>query len=136
MLTEQQVSLVKQAAADFIGTSMYGRVIGYSPSHADISDLLKARLLLEDSHIEEVALMGWGIFWLKLSSVRAASDMPRRSPVTIYGKIILLVPWYRGFSVTDFNARFNIPYHLVTLQFPGLAAKLQPIITHLGAHFS
>ena len=79
--------------------------------------------------------MGWGIFWLKLSSVRAASDMIRRSPVSLDKKIILLVPWYRGFSAVDFNARFRIPRHPVALLFPGLAAELCPIIRDLGAHF-
>lgn len=79
--------------------------------------------------------MGWGIFWLKLSSARATSDMVRRSPTPVGGKIILMVPWYRGFSAADFDARFRIPRHSVTLVFPGLAAELRPIIKDLGAHF-
>ena len=53
--------------------------------------------------MEEVALVGRGIFWLKLSSERAASDMVRRSLAFVDGKIILMVPWYRGFSVADFD---------------------------------
>ena len=62
--------------------------------------------------------------------------MVRCSPTSVDGKIILLVPWYKGFSVADFDARFRIPRHLVTLVFPGLAAELRPIIKDLGAHFS
>ena len=79
--------------------------------------------------------MGWGIFWLKLSSARAASNMIRRSPISVDRKIILMVPWYRGSSIADFDARFSIPRHLVTLLFSGLAAKLRPIIRDLGAYF-
>ena len=66
---------MKQAASDFAHTSVYGRVIGHSPSRADIRDWLQATLILEDSHIEEVALMGRRVFWLKLSSAKAASDL-------------------------------------------------------------
>ena len=58
--------------------------------------------MLEDSHIEEVALMGRDIFWLKLSTTRATSDFVSYSPSSVDGKIIILVPWYRGFSVADF----------------------------------
>ena len=79
--------------------------------------------------------MGWGIFWLKLSSVRATSDMIRRSPASVDGKIILMVPWYRGFSATNFDAHFSIPRHPVTLVFPNLAAELCPTIRDQGAHF-
>ena len=50
-LTRHNVSLVKQAAIDFDHTSLYGRVIGHSPSQADIRDLLESILYLEDSHI-------------------------------------------------------------------------------------
>ena len=68
--------------------------------------------------------MGWGIFWLKLCLERATSDMVRCSLASVDGKIILMVPWYRGFSAADFDAHFSIPRHLVTLLFPGLAAEL------------
>ena len=98
------MTLVKQVAMDFTNTSVYGRVIGYSSSPADIKDKLQASLFLEDSHIEAVALMGRGIFWLELSSTRAASDMFRRSLVAVDGKSILLVPSYIGFSVTNFDS--------------------------------
>ena len=135
VLTKQQSSLMKQAANDFAHTSVYGRVIGHSPSKADIRDWLQSTLYLEDNHIEEVALMGRGIFWLKLSSARAASDMVRRSPTSVGDKIILMVPSYRGFSTADFDACFRIPRHPVTLVFPGLAIELRPIIKDLGAHF-
>ena len=79
--------------------------------------------------------MGRGIFWHKLSSERATSDMVRQSLAFVDGKIILMVPWYRGFSVADFDTRFRIPHHPVTLIFPGLAAELRLIIHNLGAHF-
>ena len=79
--------------------------------------------------------MGRGIFWLKLSSARAASDMVRQSPTSVGGKIILMVPWYRGFSVADFDACFRIPCYPVTLIFPGLATMLCPIIKDMEAHF-
>ena len=46
-----------------------------------------------------------------------------------------MVPWYRGFSVADFDTRFHIPRHPVTLLFPGLAAELRPVVRDLGAHF-
>ena len=46
-----------------------------------------------------------------------------------------MVPCYRGFSIADFDTRFRIPRHLVTLIFLGLAAKLRPIVRGLGAHF-
>ena len=98
---------MKQAATDFAHTSVYGRVTGHSPSRADIRDWLQATLYLEDSHIEEVALMGHGIFWLKLSSAKATSDLISRSPISVDGRIILLVPWYRGFSTAEFDVRFG-----------------------------
>ena len=79
ILIEHQASLVKQVATNFGHTTVYGRVIRHSPSRVDIRDWLQSTLYLEDSHIEEVALMGRGIFWLKLSSTRAASDMVRQS---------------------------------------------------------
>ena len=79
--------------------------------------------------------MGRGIFWLKLSTARAVSDLIKSSPTSVDGKITLLVPWYRGFSVADFDARFRIPRHQVTLVFPGLAAELRPILRDLGARF-
>ena len=69
--------------------------------------------------------MGWGIFWLKLSSARVAVDMIRHFLVLVDGKIIPLVSWYRGFSAVDFHARFSIPRHPITLLFPGLAAYHQ-----------
>ena len=90
---------MKQAANDFAQKSIYGRVIGHSPSRADIRDWLQATLYLEDSHIEEVALMGRGIFWLKLSSAKATSDLINRFPISVDGRIILLVPWYRDFNI-------------------------------------
>ena len=79
--------------------------------------------------------MGRGIFWLKLSSASAASNLVSCSPTLVDGKIIMLVPWYRGFNVADFDDRFRIPRHPVTLIFPGLAAELRPIVRDLGAHF-
>ena len=79
--------------------------------------------------------MGRGIFWLKLSSEKATSDLISRSPISVDGRIILMVPWYRGFSAADFDARFRIPRHPVTLLFPGLAAELRPVVRDLGAHF-
>ena len=135
ILTEQQSSLVKQAANDFAHTSVYGRVIGHSPSRAAIRDWLQSTLLLDDSHIEEVALMGRGTFWLKLSTERAASKLVSSSPTAVDGKIIMIVPWYRGFSAADFDAHFRIPRHPVTLVFPGLATELRPIVRDLGGHF-
>ena len=71
--------------------------------HGRTFKIVQSTLYLEDSYIEEVALMGQGIFWLKLSSERGASDMVRRSLASIDGKIILMVPWYRGFNVADFD---------------------------------
>ena len=94
-----------------------------------------ATLYLEDSHIEEVALMGRGIFWLKLSLEKATSDLISQSPTSVGGRIILMVPWYRGFNVADFDTRFHIPRHPVTILFPGLVAKLCPIVRDLGTHF-
>ena len=79
--------------------------------------------------------MGRGFFWLKLSSEKAASDLVRQSPTSVDGRIILLVPWYRGFNVADFDTRLRIPRHPVTILFRGLAAELRPIIRDLGAHF-
>ena len=134
-LTEHQVSLVKQAAKDFASTSVYGCVIGHSLSRADIRDWIQSTLCLEDSYIAEVALMGQGIFWLKLSSQKVVSNLVSRSPSFIDGKIILMVPWYKGFSAADFDTHFRIPRHPVTLIFPGLAAEFRPIISDLGAHF-
>ena len=49
-------------------------------------------------------------------------------------KIINLIPWYRGFSASDFGMRFHIPHHPVTLQFPSLTTKLCPIVKDLGAY--
>ena len=112
---EIQVSIAsnsrKQAGNDFAHTSVYGRVIGHSPSRVDFRDWLRATLYLKDSHIEEVALMGCGIFWLKLSSTKATSDLISQSSTSVGGRIILMVPWYRGFSVADFDTRFRIPRH-------------------------
>ena len=86
--------------------------------------------------MEDVALMGWGIFWPKLSYARSMGDMIRRSQVAVDRRVIIsLVPWYKDFSAKDFDTRFHIPWHPVTLQFPGLVAKLGPIIRDLGAHF-
>ena len=79
--------------------------------------------------------MGRSVFWLKLSSAKAASDLVSQSPISVGGRIILLVPWYRGFTVTDFDTRFRIPRHPINLLFPGLATKLRPIVRDLGAHF-
>ena len=76
--------------------------------------------------------MGRGIFWLKLCSVRAASELVRRSPTSVDGKIILMVPWYRGFNVVDFDAHFHIPCHPVTLIFPSLVAELGPFVSDFG----
>ena len=81
--------MIKRSATNFIGTSVYGQGIGYSPSHADLRVWLQASLFLEDSHIKELALMDRGIFWLKLTSVRVASDgrlmsmAPKGSPLCL-----------------------------------------------------
>ena len=66
---------------------------------------------LEDSHIEDVTLMGRGIFWLKLFNPRATRAFIDSSPIEVDGKIINLVSWYRGFSASDFDMRFHIPRH-------------------------
>ena len=92
------------------------------------------KVALLNSHIK-VALMGKGIFWLKLSSVRATRNMVKWSSIAIDRKIILLVPWYKGFSAVDFDSHFSIPYHQITLHFPSLNAKLRPIIKNTGTHF-
>ena len=61
--------------------------------------------------------------------------MIRRSLASVDEKIILMVPWYKGFNAVDFNTCFHIPRHQVTLVFPSLAAELHPIIRDLGARF-
>ena len=58
-----------------------------------------ASLCLEDSHISEVALMGRG-----LSTVEGTSNLVALSPiVTVDGKIMSFIPWYRGFKASDFD---------------------------------
>ena len=107
----------------------------YASTMPQASRLAPNSLILEDSHIEEVTLMGRGIFWLKLSDPRSMNALIASSPIAVDGRIISLVPWYRGFSASDFETRFHIPRHPVTLQFPSLAAELRPIVKDLGAHF-
>ena len=92
-------------------------------------------MILEDSHIEDVALMGRGIVWPRLSDLRSTSALIGSSPIAVDGKIITLVLWCKGFSASDFDTRFHIPRHPVTLQFPGLAAEPRLIVRDLGAHF-
>ena len=80
--------------------------------------------------------MGRGIFWLRLSDLRATKAFLDRSPIVVDGRLIVnLIPWYRGFNAADFDECFHIPHHPVTLQFLGLAAELRPIVRDLGAHF-
>ena len=79
--------------------------------------------------------MGRGIFWLKLSDPRSTRALIDSSLIAMDGKIINLVQQYRGFSASDFDGRFHIPRHPITLQFPSLVVELHPIIRDVGAHF-
>lgn len=131
----QQIVVVKELTADYSHSALYGRVMGLSPSRVEIRDWLQASLCLEDSHITEVALMGKGIFMLKLSTMECASNLKAHSPITVDGKILSFVAWYRGFRSSDFDTQLHIPRFLVTPLFLGSAMELRPCIPHFGANF-
>ena len=59
----------------------------------------------EDSHITKVALMGRGIFMLKLFTMECMSNLMGHPPIyAVDGKILSFVPRYRGFKASDFDA--------------------------------
>lgn len=61
LLLEQQLAIVKEKAAGYSCTMVYGRIVGSSPSRAEIRDLLQPTLFLDGNHILEAILIGRGI---------------------------------------------------------------------------
>ena len=108
-LTKQQIAMVKELEADYARSAMNGDVIGFSPLCTGIQDWLHTSFCLEDSHITEMALMGRGIFMLKLSTVEYASNLVAHSPIVNNGKIRSFVSWYREFKALDLDTQFHTP---------------------------
>ena len=79
--------------------------------------------------------MGRGTFMLTLSAMEKVSSLVTNSHIAMDGKIITLVPWYRGFRASHFDAQFHVPHFPMTLLFPGLATKLRPYVSDFGGHF-
>lgn len=75
---------MKQAAIDFASTLVYRRVIGFSPSQAEVKDWLQASLFLKDSHIEQVMLTI--IPEARKGAAKTATEIHRRGCNTVAQK--------------------------------------------------
>ena len=124
-MTKQQIAVVKELGVDYSRFAVYGRVVDFSQSHAEILDWLQANLYF----------MGRGTIMLKFSTMEKASNLVTNSPIVVDGKIIILILWHRGFRASNFDIEFHVPRFLVTLLFLGLAVELRLYVFNFSGHF-